>query len=220
MIKLSISEILNKIPKLETNAEKKAWLRKNNSTVLRRVLHHMYDKRAETLLPEGAPPYTPSAHPDSQGILYANIRKLRIFYKNGGYDHLSNTKRESLFIGMLESVDAGDAELMIRVKDQIPVEGLSAGLINKALDMNIRPIKNAKPAAEVPVTPPKEPVITNTNKGQKLRRLTEAEKLEIFRLYTEENITQGNIAKIFEVTKATVNRTIKKINTENKEEKV
>ena len=40
---------------------------------------------------------------------------MKIFLKDTGYDHLSNSKRESLFTQILESIHSSEAELLLQI---------------------------------------------------------------------------------------------------------
>jgi hypothetical protein len=53
-------------------------------------------------------------------------------YLLGNKPELTRIKRESLFIGLLESIDRRDAELLIRVKDQKLPRTISTKVVNKA----------------------------------------------------------------------------------------
>jgi len=120
------------ILKAKTKSEKLETFRQYDNPTLRSILKHTLDKNIVFDLPEGAPPYRPSDHIESQGMLYSEARKIYLFVK-GGHPGLSNLKRESLFITMLESVDPKDAELLIAMKDKkLPYKGITAALVTEA----------------------------------------------------------------------------------------
>lgn len=131
-MRLSISEILDRVSKAKTKTEKLEVFRQHDNPVLRSVLKHALDKSIVFDLPEGAPPYKPSEHVESQGMLYSEARKFYLFVKDG-HPGLTNLKRESLFITMLESVDPKDAELLIGMKDKkLPYKGITSTLVEEA----------------------------------------------------------------------------------------
>lgn len=135
----SISEIVNKACELKTKEEKIAWLKGNNSQALRTILTVMYDKDnyVWNLPNDTPPPYTPSPHVESHGMLYRQTRKLRYFIKGFDGDNLSQYRREALFIELLETIDKNDAEFMVKVLMQKPLEGLDAEVINEALGLSL-----------------------------------------------------------------------------------
>lgn len=132
MIRLSISEIVNKVSELKTKEEKIAWLRKNDNIPLRIVLRLMYDENVEFLIPNTAPPWKKNAFVGVEGMLYKEARRLRIFVKGGGYESLNQVKRENLFISLLEDIDNNDAELLCQMIAQKPVKGLTRKTLEEA----------------------------------------------------------------------------------------
>jgi len=135
----SLSEIVNKTCGLNTKEEKVAWLKENNSEALRTILTVMFDKAnfVWNIPNESIPPYKPSPHVESHGMLYRQARKLRYFIKGYDGENLSQYRREFLFIEMLESIDQEDAKLMEKVLLQDPPTGLSLDAVNEALALNI-----------------------------------------------------------------------------------
>ena len=132
-MQLSLSEIVNKACDLKTREEKVDWLRKNNSVPLRNILIGMYDKsKIEFLVPNTAPPYNPSESHEVHGSLLRESRKLKYFIKGMGFDDMNQIKRERVFIELLETVDKGDAELLIKMIKQKPLKGLTPKIINEA----------------------------------------------------------------------------------------
>lgn len=147
----SLSEIVAKACELPTREEKIEWLRKTQSDAVRTIFMLMYDKKYEWNIPNtSAPPYTPSPHVESQGMLYRQTRKLRYFIKGYDGDRLTQYRREFLFIEMLESIDKQDAELMIQVLMQNPPAGLPADVINEALGLQL-------PLQVIPAEEPAQP---------------------------------------------------------------
>lgn len=132
-MQLSLSEIVHKACELKTKKEKVEWLKQNNSVALRNILICMYDKtKIQFLLPDTAPPYTPSASHEIQGSLLREARKLKYFIKGMGFDDMKQIKRETVFIELLESVDPKDAELLLSMIKQKPLKGLTVKTINEA----------------------------------------------------------------------------------------
>jgi len=131
-MKLSIAEIINKVATLKTTAEKVEWLRKNDSQPLRSVIKYTYDNNIEFLIPDTPPPWKKNDYVGVEGMLYKEVRRLRIFIKGGGYDQLNKVKRESLFISLLEDIDNADAELLCVMIAKKPFKGLTLKTVQEA----------------------------------------------------------------------------------------
>ena len=131
-MKLSVSEILKKASELDNEASKIDWLRNNNSVALESILRGAFDQTINWILPAGDPPYKPNDIVDQQHRLYTESRKLYLFIE-GGNPNLKQTRREALFIELLESVDPEDAKLLLSIKDKkLPYASITPELVNKA----------------------------------------------------------------------------------------
>lgn len=81
------------------------------------ILYGMFHPDIEWDLPSGAPPYKPSDADILPARLHQQARKLYLFWK-GGHPTLTRTRREAMFIELLENVEPDDAELLIACKDR------------------------------------------------------------------------------------------------------
>lgn len=130
---LSISEIINKACDLKEYHEKVDWLKKNESIPLRTVLKFTYDTdNIEFLIPNTPPPWKKNGYTGVEGMLYKETRRLGIFVKGGGYDNMNRVKREQLFISLLEDIDDKDAELLTKMIQQKPLDGLPKDVVVNA----------------------------------------------------------------------------------------
>jgi hypothetical protein len=135
---LSLSEIVNTAVSLPTRKQKLEWLIKNKSIPLMTVLNIMYNKDVDLLIPNTPPPWKKNGYVGVEGMLYKETRRLKIFVKGGGYDHLERVKREKLFISLLEDIDDNDAELLCKMIAQKPLKGLSRSVVSEAYpELNI-----------------------------------------------------------------------------------
>jgi len=116
-MKLMISEILKQCGEISQRQKKIEFLRKNYSPALGTILKYTYDPNLKFLLPEGPVPYTPSNVVENHGMLYSEARKLYLFVE-GGHPNLTQIKRETLFIQLLESINEKEAVLLCAVKDK------------------------------------------------------------------------------------------------------
>ena len=131
-MRLGIAEILKKVSELKTKEEKLDMLRKNDNTAMRTVLKYAFDPKIQWALPEGKPPYKPCPYLDQENMLYHEARRLYLFLE-GGNPNLTNIKRESMFISLLESLAPADAELLCEVKEKrIPYKSINPQLVKEA----------------------------------------------------------------------------------------
>ena len=130
MATLAISEIIENAGKLATPEEKAQYLRNYDNDTLRYILELAFYPGVKWELPEGAPPYKPTAYLDQEGRLYQESRTLSM-YLLGNNPELGKVKREMLFIGLLESLYPKDAQLLIAIKDH-KVTGIDAEVVNLA----------------------------------------------------------------------------------------
>jgi len=117
MKRLSIPEILDSLEKKESN-ERIEILRQNDSRSLREILNVSFNPHVKIILPTERPAQLKIEESPvglSSNTLYQQSRKLKIFLKDTGYDHLSNSKRESLFTQILESIHSSEAELLLQI---------------------------------------------------------------------------------------------------------
>jgi hypothetical protein len=129
-------EIFREVEKCRTKKEKIAKLQEHSSASMKQVLGWTYDDRVKWLLPEGVPPYKPIAEGiEAEGRLVAELKRMYIFIE-GNTDtqrNLKQARREQLFIEMLESVDPGDAKVLLGMKDgKLPFRGITKKLVAEA----------------------------------------------------------------------------------------
>jgi len=134
-MKLLLTEILQKVNNAKTKAEKKKILQEHNTQALRSLFIWNFDESVKSAIPEGEVPYRPNDQPKGlqHDYLEQNQRKFAYFVKGG--IAVSNMKREEIFIGLLETLHADEAELLCLVKDkalQKKYTRISATLIKEA----------------------------------------------------------------------------------------
>tara|TARA_Y100000590_G_scaffold123976_1_gene141808 strand:+ start:4721 stop:5206 length:486 start_codon:yes stop_codon:yes gene_type:complete len=134
-----ISEILTKVNNAKDKPKKVAVLRENDSQPLRQILKGAFDPKIKWDLPEGTPPYSENDAPagTEHTTLYTEARRL--YYFVDGAATLSKTKKETMFIQMLESLHADDAKVLIAVKEKNlnkVYKGLTAECVKEAFDWN------------------------------------------------------------------------------------
>lgn len=118
-MKLLISEVLQKVSNAKTKTEKIKLLREHNTQALRTILIINYDDSVVSMLPPGPVPFEPNdAPPGTEHTkLEHEYRKLYLFFK-GGSNSLKQSKRESLFIQMLEGLQESEANVLVLAKDK------------------------------------------------------------------------------------------------------
>jgi len=110
--------ILKEISELGSNKEKAQALSTNRyADAFKTIFKYTYDSSIKWLLPEGDPPYKPCEFLDIEGRFLSELRKLYLFVE-GGNPNLTNLRRETLFIQLLESIDPSDAKLLLAIKDK------------------------------------------------------------------------------------------------------
>lgn len=131
MPKPAIAQIIETASKIESVDDRAQYLRDNESEQLKYILELALTPGVKWEIPEGAPPYKPCEYVDIEGRLYQEARTLYI-YLLGNKPELTRLKRESLFIGLLESIDPRDADLLIKVKDKKLPRTISTKVVNLA----------------------------------------------------------------------------------------
>ena len=130
-ITLSMSEVVSAVAEEPDNDSKVSLLRElGNTNGFRRLIQLAYN--TEWKLPKGKPPYKPlEKYRNAEGNLYKAVMKIDPFIAGTKYENLNQTKRERLFIEMLEFVDADDAKLICSVKDG-KIDGIDKDLAEEA----------------------------------------------------------------------------------------
>lgn len=132
------SEIATKINNAKDKPRKLKVLKEHDSVPLRQVLKGAFHPDIEWLLPPGDVPYTANDAPigTDHTLLSQEAKRLYLFTK-GGDNSLTNTKRETLFIQMLEGLSAEEAEFLVTVvnkKVNNEYKGFTANLVKEAFD--------------------------------------------------------------------------------------
>lgn len=114
-----VSEIFQKVSNAKTKAEKIALLKEFNRPEVKQLLIWNFDDSVQSAVPEGSVPYTPNPAPvgTEHSRLAVEYRKLYYFVV-GGDNTLSNNRRETMFIQLLEGLSAPEAEVLCLVKDK------------------------------------------------------------------------------------------------------
>lgn len=132
MARKPISWILDFTSKLPNEEEQIKCLQANNNSALLTILKFCFDPNIKWLLPEGDAPYKPCEYPNVDNMLYTEARRLYLFIE-GGNPNLTQLKRESMFVDLLQSINPEDAKLLVSIKDKkLPYKGLSSKTVLKA----------------------------------------------------------------------------------------
>ena len=144
-----MSEIAMKVNNAKDKPRKLKVLRDNDSVALRQVLKGAFDPKIEWSLPTGDEiPYKVNDAPlgTDHTLLSREAKRLYLFIK-GGDNTLSNTKRETLFIQILEGLSAEEAEFLVTVvnkKVNNKYKGFTANLVREAFNWDNDFIKKEK----------------------------------------------------------------------------
>ena len=133
-------EIATKVNNAKDKPRKLKVLKDNDSVPLRQVLKGAFDPKIEWLLPSGEVPYKVNEAPigTEHTLLSQEAKRLYLFTK-GGDNTLSSTKRETLFIQMLEGLTGEEAKFLVAVvnkKVNNEYKGFTANLVKEAFDWN------------------------------------------------------------------------------------
>jgi hypothetical protein len=114
-----LHEILIKVNNAKDKSKKIDVLRENDSVPLRQILKGAFDPKIKWDLPEGTPPYKVNDAPagTEHTTLHTESRRLWHFVE-GADKKLSKSKKEIMFIQMLEGLHADDAKLLVAVKEK------------------------------------------------------------------------------------------------------
>jgi len=117
-MQLLLHEVLQKISNAKTKAEKINLLHQYNTPALRQILIANFDESIISMLPDGDVPYNKNDAPEDteHTRLVHEYRKLYLFFKGGA--NISQTRRETLFIQLLEGLHKGEAEVLCLMKDK------------------------------------------------------------------------------------------------------
>jgi len=132
--RLEIFEILELLDAKGSRTDKINILRNNESQALKDVLRGTYDDAIQWNLPEGAPPFEPNTPQSVPSTIHKQHRYFRYFVSGlRDCEKLKPMKRESMWIGMLESVHPEEANVLIHMKDKKQlVKGLTKKLVQEA----------------------------------------------------------------------------------------
>ena len=133
-------EILTKVNNAKDKPAKIAVLKKHDSVPLRQVLKGAFDPNIIWDLPEGTPPFNRNDAPagTEHTTLYTEARRLWHFVK-GADENLKQSKKEMMFIQLLEGLQEDDADLMIAVKEKSlnkRYKGLTDAVVKEAFGWN------------------------------------------------------------------------------------
>jgi hypothetical protein len=147
---MSIGQFFDKVAKEEDKEQKKQLLLNNSSPAVRTFLKMNYDDSVEFLLPEGTPDIPFRNVPGGLGETSLNTesKKMYLFLSVDGvpgHPNLQKLKRESLFLGLLTSLDNDERELLVKFKDKEYECGLTSeeigdlfpGLITKPREKKV-----------------------------------------------------------------------------------
>lgn len=143
-----VSELFDLVEKEKTQEGKERLLRAHDNMVVRTILYLNYNPDVKFHLPEGEPPFKKDKDKPlgfQETTLTLEMRRFYIWVKPE--TSISNLKRESLFINMLEGLHYTEAELLCLVKDkkmETRYPSISEDVVRKCF-ANLLPPPVAKP---------------------------------------------------------------------------
>jgi hypothetical protein len=136
----TVHEIFTKINNAKDKPKKIEVLKRYDQPYIRQLLKAAFDPKIKWILPEGTPPYIANEAPvgTEHTLLKNETRRLYLFLE-GGDNTISRTRKETLFIQMLEGLHQSEAEVLINVKDKKlnkVYKGLTAEMVKESFNWN------------------------------------------------------------------------------------
>jgi len=149
------SEIAMKVNNAKDKPRKLKVLRDHDSVSLRQVLKGAFHPDIKWAIPKGEVPYTVNDAPigTEHTVLSQEAKRLYLFVE-GGDNTIKQSKKELLFVQMLEGLCAEEAEFLVTVvnkKINTKYKGFTANLVKEAFnwDDNFMKIEEKKPSYPV-----------------------------------------------------------------------
>ena len=114
-----MNEILDLVSQQRSNEKKIEILKEYETDALKSILIWNFDDSVISLLPEGEVPFKPNEKP--LGTDHTSLRREHKYLYNfvrGGNDSLTQVRRESMFIQILEGLHPSESEILCLVKDK------------------------------------------------------------------------------------------------------
>ena len=142
-------EIFTKVNNAKDKTKKMEVLRKYQTPALEQFLKAAFDPNIEWLLPVGDVPYLKNDAPDGTDHTRLSVEANKLYHfvklhRSTAEDVIGNPslqamKREQMFISLLESLSAGEAECVLLAKDNIlnkKFKGLNSNTVRDAFGWN------------------------------------------------------------------------------------
>ena len=137
---LLFSEVLDKVHKAKTKAQKVKILKDNNNASLRMVIKSSFDPKIKWAMPSGDVPFMANDAPAGTDHTRLATEAKKLYHFIEGADNTTpKMKKETMFIQMLEGLHESEAKLIVAAKDkklhQI-YKGLSKDVVKEAFNWN------------------------------------------------------------------------------------
>lgn len=115
-----VSELFKAVHGKKDKKGKADLLAQHKRDDVKALLIWNFDKQIRSAIPEGEVPYKKNEAPINSGGHTRLVHEWRTLYNyvRGGNDKLSQMKRETMFIQLLEGLHESEAELLMLVKDK------------------------------------------------------------------------------------------------------
>ena len=137
---LLFSEVLDKVHKAKTKAQKVDILKQHNNASLRMVLKSSFDPKIKWAMPTGDVPFMPNDAPAGTDHTRLATEAKKLYHFIEGADATTpKVKKETMFIQMLEGLHESEAKLVIAAKDKKlhqVYKGLSKDVVKEAFNWN------------------------------------------------------------------------------------
>ena len=115
-----VSELFKAVHGKKDKKGKADLLAQHKRDDVKALLIWNFDKQIKSAFPEGEVPYKKNEAPINSGGHTRLVHEWRTLYNyvRGGNDKISQMKRETMFIQLLEGLHESEAELLMLVKDK------------------------------------------------------------------------------------------------------
>jgi len=138
--KLLMHEILTKVNNAKDKPKKIEVLKQYDTPGLRRIIKGSFDPNIKWDLPEGTPPFIANEAPDgTEHSRLENESKKFWHFVVGADVATSKTRKETMFLQILEALSKGEASIAIAMKDKElhkHYKGLSQAVVKEAFGWN------------------------------------------------------------------------------------